>query len=527
VEIVGRGVAPSAASPSVAVPSSLSFDLDLDSSYPSLATSTFVEGFESVLGNFQLQNIDVGIASNSASNGYRCQYNDPDYPSSNSFGDTECYLGLAAGQSPANAWHAHTSTQPDGGRAYLGNRSAHYGLHTAGQPALDTYGLSQMDALRLRNSAPVNLAARICEDDPSPNPRACSVDADCVPAGGGACVPANPVLSFHHQVSLLDSRCTGAAYGSTVDRAMVAAQVVGSSTWQKIYPFQNVYDSLGSDFFTNCQFDPIDDGSTEDDYFDPADPNRRYGPSSTCRPEYSFNYLGDTDEPFSSAAIGHGSDGPGKAGSVGTGTWVESKFDLSRFRGRAIVVRFLFTSIKISDLADVESVFSLNPSPCDDGWYVDDVRVTQTLGSTSTTVSIDGTDNSALPGAVDTDGDGRPDDFDCAPSDPAAFAIAPEVFYARMAGDKQTLGWEDSAAEYSGSGAVYDVLQGIVGEWPVGSGAGETCAAAGVVGSSATVAAIPPAGGGHYYLIRARNSCGAGSYGRESDGSVRTSAACP
>ena len=39
-------------------------------------------------------------------------------------------------------------------------------------------------------------------------------------------------------------------------------------------------------------FDPADDGSDEDDYFDPTDPNRRLGPSSTCAPEFAFTRHG-------------------------------------------------------------------------------------------------------------------------------------------------------------------------------------------------------------------------------------------
>jgi hypothetical protein len=39
-----------------------------------------------------------------------------------------------------------------------------------------------------------------------------------------------------------------------------------------------------------------------------------------------------------------------------------------------------------------------NPNPSDDGWYVDDVRVTQTLGTATPTASVDATNNAALPG---------------------------------------------------------------------------------------------------------------------------------
>ena len=104
--------------------------------------------------------------------------------------------------------------------------------------------------------------------------------------------------------------------------------------WIKLQPYLNVYDQQGVDNYFNCTFDPIDDGSTEDDFFDPTDPDRRLGPSSTCKPEFVFAYMGDTFSPFSEGALGN-AEGPGLKGSSGLGTWVESKFNLERFRRTA------------------------------------------------------------------------------------------------------------------------------------------------------------------------------------------------
>ena len=371
-------------------------DMDLDSSGPAAATSTFVEGFETGFGNFQLQNLDVGIASNSASNGYRCQYNDPDFVNSNSYGDTECYLGFRAGQSPNNHWHSHSTANPDGGRAYLGSRSLHYGVHTPGNPGADTTGLSQLDAIRTKTN--INLAARVCSALQAGLTRSCNSAGDCTnPAS--SCVSASPELSFKHQVSTADNRHTITPDGHAVDRCVVAARLSSGTIWQKLYPYQNVYDAQGTDFFRNCMFDPVDDGNTEDDYFDPTDPARRLGPSSTCYPEFAFSYLGDTryNVPFAVQNIGRASDGPGLQGSLGPGTWVESRFDLTRYRGRSILLRYLFTSIKFSDVATMSAQFG-NPIADDDGWYVDDVRVTQTIGTASPTVVADTANNAALPG---------------------------------------------------------------------------------------------------------------------------------
>jgi len=373
-------------------------DLDLDSASPAVPTSTFVEGFETGFGNFQLQNLDVRIASNSASNGYRCQYSDPDFISSNSYGDTECYLGFIAGQNPNNHWHSHSTANPDGGRAYLGTRALHYGVHTPGDPGLDTTGLSQLDAIRSKSA--IHLAARTCRDDSSADKRSCNTAADCAVVGGGPCVAASAELSFKHQVSTADNRHTGTPDGHTVDRCVVAARLASGTIWQKLYPYLNVYDAQGTEYFSNCMFDPVDDGNTEDDYFDPTDPARRLGPSSTCYPEFAFSYLGDTryNVPFAVQNVGRASDGPGLQGSLGNGTWVESRFDLTRYRGRSILIRYLFTSIKVSDTATLQAAFMWNPIADDDGWYVDDVRVTQTLGTASPTVVADTASNAALPG---------------------------------------------------------------------------------------------------------------------------------
>jgi hypothetical protein len=57
---------------------------------------------------------------------------------------------------------------------------------------------------------------------------------------------------------------------------------------------------------------------------------------------------------------------------------VQSKVDLSGLRGRRIHLRFLVSSVKgTSDTH--EEQFQLNPSPEDDGWWIDDVTIDETL----------------------------------------------------------------------------------------------------------------------------------------------------
>ncbi len=492
-------------------------DLDLDSAQAAGITTTFTEGFESGLGVFTLQTLDGGRATNALSDGYRCQYNDPDLWSSNSYGEAECYLGFVAGQSPLNAWHSHTNAAPDGGRAYLGTRSVHYGLHTSNQPDLDTTPLSQLDALR--TSSPVHLAARVCRDDPAANRASCNSAADCASVGGGPCVSATPRLTFKQQVSLVDSRSTGTPFGQAADRAVVQVKRTASTAWQNLQPYVNIYDVQGTDWFTNCMFDPIDDASDEDDYFDPSQYGR-LGPSSTCMPEFVFAYLGDTDEPFDLGKIGRASEGPGLLGSVGIGTWVASEFDLSRFRGQSVDLRFLVTTIKVSDFVSHEALFQWNPEASDDGWYVDDVRITQTT-TTQTTLAPDLTDNASLSGNVD--GDLRGDACDCAPADPL---LAGPTF------ELQGLRWQSVSSfqwkpSFANAADVYDVLRGILAELPVGMGASETCLASDAASASAIDVTNPPAGAGFWYLVRSSNSCSTGTWGFEFFGRERTSNACP
>ena len=350
-------------------------DLDLNVS-GGLLPSTFTEGFEGTgFGTFTTMTLDTNIASVPASDGTRCQYNDPDFPSSNSYGNTYCYLGFADPFQNAYDWRVHTTSAPDGGRAYLGNNSLHWGVH-AGAASADTTRLRQLDAIRTTN--PVNLGWN----------------------------GVTSVLSFKHQVALTHSDYADFGWDQSTDRGVVQIQLANSSgnavgTWRKIYPYENVYDSQAVDNYTECEFDPVDDGNTEDDYFDPTDPWRRLGPSSTCFPEFVFAHQGATfwNAPFSATDTQHASDGPGLQGALGPGTWVQTKFDLSRYRGRRLRLRFLVTSMEVyegSNGVTWQGVFLWNPTEADDGWYIDDIQVTNTLISAAT-VSVDSADRSALP----------------------------------------------------------------------------------------------------------------------------------
>jgi hypothetical protein len=94
-----------------------------------------------------------------------------------------------------------------------------------------------------------------------------------------------------------------------------------------------------------------------------------------------YGQSGDTDDPFDPDNVAF-ADGPGLDGETGIGTWVESKVNLENYRGRRMRLRFLTTGLKAAGgtAATWEIAFSpLNPQSCDDGWWIDDITVTDTL----------------------------------------------------------------------------------------------------------------------------------------------------
>ncbi len=380
-------------------PDVFALELDLDAAGPSDG-STFLESFENGLGTFEPQPIDemlnpppenIGDHASGVANadGYRCQYSDPDWEGSVSHGTSQATVCYPSPNSAPDRFWWGTTTD----RAFSGNRSLHWGVDLG--PGLGfTTPTAQLEAVR--STSPIALAPnRTC----SVSGVACGTDADCVPAE--QCRP--PELSIKHQISLLDDRTA-----DNYDRGVVQLQTANddgtpSGPWIKLEPYVNLHDALPVLTF-NCSFDPIDDGNTEEDFFDPTDPNRFMGPSSTCAPEFSFNQQGETGSSFDAQNIGDATDGPGLAGSTGPGTWVEPRFDLDRFRGRRIRLRFLTSSLKLGGFLTWENAFTFNPDVRDDGWFIDDVAITGTVPN-ATPLAPDTKDNSHLPTLEDLDED--------------------------------------------------------------------------------------------------------------------------
>jgi hypothetical protein len=137
-------------------------------------------------------------------------------------------------------------------------------------------------------------------------------------------------------------------------------------------------------------------------------------------------------------------------------------------------------------------------------------------------------DLSQLPPA-DGDGDGVDNNHDCALADPGAFSPPGEavpLLIGSESGDSETLSWPDLAGS-AGPGIVYDAVRGDLAGLATAGTDGAAALACGLSAAASGDPSVPPAGSGFYYLVRGRNSCAAGSWGRNSLGVERVSSACP
>ena len=87
--------------------------------------------------------------------------------------------------------------------------------------------------------------------------------------------------------------------------------------------------------------------------------------------------------------------------------------------------------------------------------------------------------------------------------------------------DKVTFRWSPAS-----DATAYDALRGATGSLPVGSSsAGEVCHH--LTAAELVDEASPSPGSGFWYLSRARNPCGPGSWGTQSNGTARVTTSCP
>jgi hypothetical protein len=316
-----------------------------------------------------------------------------------------------------------------------------------------------------------------------------------------------------------------------VDRAIVQAQIIGPSAeplspWMRLEPLQNAYDTVQFPLYSECSFDPTDDGNDENDFFDPTDPMRRYGPSSTCYPERAFVDQGDTSAPFDAENLGD-ADGPGLAGTSGAGTWVQPVFDLSRFRGRRIRIRLLQTGIQacVGCISHWEAIYHRNPTDRDDGWFVDDITVTDTLAEAAIT-SVDSEPNIDIKQDWDLDDVGAT--CDCAPDNADAWMLPEEAqgLHLTHSGGVEgvtSLEWMPPS-DIGGTAVAYDTIRAQAPDDFIAADCLESLDPA----DPTSIDPVNPApGGAYYYLIRARHDCGSGPVGETSSGTPRIARDCP
>ena len=273
-------------------------------------------------------------------------------------------------------WHVHLPFNSPSPKSHSGDGSLHMGVHRGDSDFGDSYTTAQLSAAM---TPPIRLM-------PSGSRR------DEGPAGPGDKARRRE-LSFWHIASLADN-CDLAMPGTevTADRAVVqvaeadpeTGQVI--SNWVTIEGQHNGYTRDVTTFFFNCQFDPMDDGSTETDLGPGQDtretPEGKFrlltGPSSTCFPQKAFSRMGDWvfSDP---SATGDAESGSGESGNMGPGTWVESRFNLAAYSGKTIRIRLLISGLDMDSPGRAWSdlLFFLGLDlDCFRGWIIDDFRVT-------------------------------------------------------------------------------------------------------------------------------------------------------
>jgi Thrombospondin type 3 repeat len=287
---------------------------------------------------------------------------DPDYP-------MDWHVHCAAGAPNCPNTESGTcvggcsyNTPTDGQFSRNGNNSMHMGAHfvASSYRAGDT---THFRALEGFVSAPINLTF--------------------LPVAGDL------EMSFWQIARLMDNNGVigGANAGQCADCGDVQVQVdqdpdpaVDSwGFWDKLVPFQNVYDHKGQAFsaFASyyCEFTPTDTGT--------APPAPRTPPvhETMCFPQGLWSHCGsDISVSVTPAALNQCA-GPGVLDSQGRGVWVQSKFNLAQFLGQRIRIRWIGMSWVFDNQSSsyYEIGGGWDTTSNDDGWWIDDVSVSGVL----------------------------------------------------------------------------------------------------------------------------------------------------
>ncbi|PYT36163.1 MAG: hypothetical protein DMF52_08380 [Acidobacteria bacterium] len=251
---------------------------------------------------------------------------------------------------PNNTGHV---TPADGALAHSGTNSLHWGYHFDPDSRLngDTTKFRQLAAF---TTNPINLA--LITD------------------------PGDLELSFFHIASMISNDSgVNTVPGTAFDYGDVQIQIDQDPSptgdtwgdWDKLAPFNNVYDHIPqvwSDFgttLTYCQLTPTDTGS--------APPAPRGVHETMCWPLGVWSNCGWQWDQTTTKEC----PGPGQTGLTGTGNWIQSEFDLSPYLGQRVKIRWIAQSWEFNPTASsYEETGTWDNQLDDDGWWVDDIRLT-------------------------------------------------------------------------------------------------------------------------------------------------------
>jgi hypothetical protein len=155
------------------------------------------------------------------------------------------------------------------------------------------------------------------------------------------------------------------------------------------------------------------------------------------------------------------------------------------------------------------------------GFYLDDVAVTNIrLPNACVPNTCPGQPN----GTACNDGNACSINDACSVGSCAGTPItAPaETQHVHVEADKTSFVWDAQPGATS-----YDAVRGALGAFPVGPGGGDEVCFDGLGAAGLVDASTPAPDTGFWYLSRARNACGVGTFGQQSNGTPRLTTTCP
>jgi hypothetical protein len=252
-------------------------------------------------------------------------------------------------------------TPADGAKALSPPNSMHMGAHFDSSSSLDG-DTTHLRSLQAFVSGPLNLAV--------------------IPR------PGDLQLSMFHIVDFMDNNGVGPGNANQCsDCGDVQIQVDRNPNpavddwgfWDKLVPFQNVYDHKPLAFSTfggyYCLFTPTDTATTV------GLPSVR---ETMCFPLGAWSHCGSVRGTTSTTVADCA--GPGVLDPTGTGVWVETRFNLANFLGQRVRLRWIGSTWDFDGTSS--SYFEVGPGWSstlqDDGWWLDNISVTGVITSQTT-----------------------------------------------------------------------------------------------------------------------------------------------